>query len=384
MSVIHWAGTGLSSVPGLRRLIENGHTLKIWNRTRSKAEAAVTGLTGDFTFGEFSLENITLSLKKGDIVVSMLPGELHVPLAKICLEKNAHFVSSSYISDEMRALSDEAKSKALCFVNEVGLDPGIDHLMAHVLVANYKNSEQYSTENEISFLSYCGGLSKVKNDFCYKFSWSPLGVLKALKSPSRSIKAGKVRDVARPWHAVESYNAPIPNAKEAFEVYPNRDSLPFMSDYQFGENWNVKNFVRGTLRFQGWSSAWKSIFDEVDTTSVDKLDARLVEISKELEEKHSYSEGEYDRVVLCVDLKAEHSNATVWHKTYVLNAYGNDKSSAMARLVSIPVSLAVESILHNNTQAGVSAAPSDIHQAKKWLTHIEDTVELIEFVDNLE
>ena len=80
----------------------------------------------------------------------------------------------------MRALNDAAKEKNLCFVNEVGLDPGIDHSMSHALVDDYKNSPKFSADNEHSFLSYCGGLSDIPNDFCYKFSWSPLGVLKAL------------------------------------------------------------------------------------------------------------------------------------------------------------------------------------------------------------
>ena len=73
-------------------------------------------------------------------------------------------------------------------MNEIGLDPGIDHLMAHWLVADYRASTAYDGDNALSFISYCGGIPKIENDFRYKFSWSPLGVLKALRSPSKSIR----------------------------------------------------------------------------------------------------------------------------------------------------------------------------------------------------
>ena len=192
MAKIHWLGTGLSAIPGLKMLIENGHTVLVYNRTVEKAIKALSDLKGDYQVFPFSLHSVEENVAAGDVVVSMLPGNFHVPVAELCLSLNAHFVSSSYISDEMRALNDAAKEKNLCFVNEVGLDPGIDHSMSHALVDEYKNSPKYSSNNEHSFLSYCGGLSDVPNDFCYKFSWSPLGVLKALMSTSVSIRNGDI------------------------------------------------------------------------------------------------------------------------------------------------------------------------------------------------
>ena len=149
----------------------------------------------------------------------MLPGDWHVPLAKICLQKQAHFVSSSYISPDMLALNADFKTANLACVNEVGLDPGIDHSMAHFLVNDLKNS---LPKNDVSvdFISYCGGVPKIPNPFRYKFSWSPAGVLKALKSPSKSIKNGEIWDVERPWDAITRYTAPLPEPEE-YEVYPN-------------------------------------------------------------------------------------------------------------------------------------------------------------------
>ena len=125
---IHWCGTGLSSGPGLRRLLERGNEVVVWNRTVEKAREVVGDLSKDIR--PYSLEALTAALQPGDLAVSMLPADQHVAIAKACLAKNAHFVSSSYIAPEMRALEGEFKAKKLVSVNEVGLDPGIDHLMA--------------------------------------------------------------------------------------------------------------------------------------------------------------------------------------------------------------------------------------------------------------
>ena len=257
---IHWCGTGLSAIPGLRRLIEAGHDVTVWNRSTDKAQAAVGDLTADIH--AFDRDALAGALKPGDVVVSMLPGDWHVPLAELCLSKGAHFVSSSYIAPEMRALDETARARGLSLVNEIGLDPGIDHLMAHHLVADYRASGVCDAANDLSFTSYCGGVPKHPNAFRYKFSWSPLGVLKALRSPSRSIREFAELNVARPWDAISSYQAPLPTP-ETFEVYPNRDSIPFIADYRFDPDWRIRDFVRGTLRLNGWSEAWKDVFAEI-------------------------------------------------------------------------------------------------------------------------
>ncbi|MEO1610814.1 MAG: hypothetical protein AAFU55_00415, partial [Pseudomonadota bacterium] len=82
MPRIHWAGAGLSAVPGIRRLIENGHEVTVWNRTLAKAEEAVAGLKGDFDCRAFDLDALKAALAPGDVAVSMLPGDWHVPLAE--------------------------------------------------------------------------------------------------------------------------------------------------------------------------------------------------------------------------------------------------------------------------------------------------------------
>ncbi len=380
MQTIHWIGTGLSSVPGLRRLIENGHNVIVWNRTKEKAVEAVGDLHADIR--TFQMSDFEEQLQKDDVAISMLPGDWHVPIAEACLNAGANFVSSSYISPEMRALDEQAKQNGLTFVNEVGLDPGIDHLMAHWLVADYRNAAGYDLENDLTFRSYCGGIPKIANDFKYKFSWSPLGVLKALRSPSKSMKDFEEYNVQRPWDAVDTYIAPLPEA-ESFEVYPNRDSLPFIEDYAFDDNWRVKTFVRGTLRLNGWAEAWDPIFKEIETLKGAEGEERLKEMSDQFWQEHAFDEGEPDRVVMFVELKAEKDGQANYHKTYVMDAWGDDRGNAMARLVSVPVSLAVETVLDKKLPSGVFPAPSDLTIVETWMGHVKELAQHLDVVDHL-
>ena len=377
---IHWCGTGLSAIPGLRRLIEAGHDVVVWNRTADKAQDAVGDLTD--RIHAFNFDTLSGDVAEDDIVVSMLPGDWHVPLAEMCINKGAHFVSSSYIAPEMRELHAKAVVRGVAVVNEIGLDPGIDHLMAHHLIADYVSSSAFNAQNDLSFLSYCGGIPKITNAFRYKFSWSPLGVLKALRSPSKSIRNYTELNVARPWDAITSYEAPLPTP-ETFEVYPNRDSLPFMEDYRFEPTWRVKEFVRGTLRLNGWADAWSGVFEEIETLQGDAGEARLIEMSDQFWRENAYAEGEPDRVVLCVDFKAEHEGVPVWHKTFVMDAWGDERSTAMARLVSIPVSMAVEAVLNREIPAGVSPAPHDPKLVMRFLTEIDRLAQHLQVVDHL-
>ena len=376
---IHWCGTGLSSAPGLRRLIEAGHKVVVWNRTVEKAREAVGDLTQDIR--PYALADLTAALQPGDVAISMLTADHHVPIATACLAKGAHFVSSSYIAPEMKALDQAFRDAGLVSINEVGLDPGIDHLMAHDLVARYRASKAYDAENILSFVSYCGGIPKIPNPFRYKFSWAPVGVLKALRSPSRSVKNFAELRVARPWDAITSYEAPLPQA-ESFEVYPNRDSYPFIEEYRFDPAWKVKDFVRGTIRLGGWAEAWAPVFREIETLEGPAGDARLAEMAAEFLKENAYAPGEPDRVVLFVSLKAERDGRVVFHETWAMDAWGDARGSAMARLVSMPVSFAVESVLNHEITAGVHAAPHEPKLLKSWLDQVRGLAQYMDRVQH--
>lgn len=375
---IHWIGTGLSAIPGLRRLIREGRPVVVWNRTESKAREALGDLTDDIR--AYSPEALQAALTKGDIVVSMLPADQHPPLARMAIAKGAHFVSSSYISPEMAALDGDARAAGVALVNEVGLDPGIDHLMAHELVGDFRQIAQPG--DVISFTSYCGGVPKYINTFRYKFSWSPLGVLRALRSPSKSLRDGQIRDVARPWHAIEPYDAPLPTP-ERFEVYPNRDSIPFIDQYGFDPAWQVQDFVRGTIRLKGWKQAWTPVFEEIETLQGPAGEARLAAMADQFWRANAYAPGEADRVVLCVSLRADRDGETVWHKEWVLDAHGDRSGSAMARLVSVPVALAVEAVSRGEIAPGVHAAPHDPELVAGWLVEVGNIAQHMAKVNHL-
>ena len=379
MSRIHWLGTGLSSIPGLRKLLKKGYDTFVWNRTVEKAQNMLGDLTNDIY--KFDFNDLEKQITSGDVLISMLPASYHLDVANLCLKKNANFVSSSYISEDLKKLNETVKGKSLVFLNEVGLDPGIDHLMAHELVKQYKEFSHYNENNIVEFFSFCGGLPKKPNDFCYKFSWSPLGVLKALKSKARSIENFEHIDTLRPWHNIKIHEIPSIN-KERFEVYPNRDSLPFIDQYEFEKNWKIKRFVRGTLRNLGWKSAWKEIFEFIEKMNIESDQEKLEKLSDELWQKYSYEEKEKDRVVLNVSLKASKDNVCIFDRSYLMDAWGDETSTAMARLVSIPVALAVESVLNNKIPFGVTAAPRSSQIVAEWLNEIKKEAQIFNLIDN--
>ena len=374
---IHWLGAGLSSAPGIIALAKKSSAIIVWNRSLDKAKSALTNNEIEIDVRQLDWQALASTVKPGDLLVSMLPATLHIKVAEFCLKHKAHFVSSSYISEQMQALHSQAQDAGLCFVNEVGLDPGIDHLLAHLLVDDYKKSAQFSPDNQHYFRSYCGGFPKVANEFKYKFSWSPLGVLKALKSPAKWRENGEVQNSTAPWYALSQYKALLSHGYETFQAYPNRDSLPFLKQYHFQDNWDVQQFVRGTLRLNGWSSAWRPLFDEIENLDSVNGEQRLQAISKELEDKYSYQQGEADRVVMCVELEVQQAGKVVWHKSYHLDSQGNEDGQAMARLVSLTVSLAIETVFEGKIPTGVSAAPDKPEQISQWLSTLTSLGESI-------
>lgn len=374
---VHWCGTGLSSGPGLRRLIDEGHDIRLWHIDEAAARALVA--PREVILRDYSEAALEAEISPGDVVVSMLPTDLHLPLARIALRHRAHFVCSSYITDGLRALDNHAREAGVALVAEVGLDPGIDHLMAHDLVADYRASGKVARGNTISFRSCCGGFPAVPNAFRYKFSWSPLGVLRALKAPSRSIRHFAELSVRRPWDALQRYDAPLPRP-ETFEVYPNRDSLPYRAEYRFDPEWRIEDFMRGTIRPLGWADAWQPIFAALDDTAPGH-DDRLTALADRLWRENAYAPDEADRVVLAVELAVKRDGVAIWHKAWALDAQGDARGSAMARLVSGMMSYAVESILAHEIAAGVHSAPHDPKLVKRWLGALESQAQFLAKLD---
>lgn len=365
---IHWIGAGLASGPGLVGLASEANNVTIWDMTGERA----TMLQAHMPAGKHlpykaldlndqaSVQSFKEYVAAGDIIVSMLPAFLHVTVAKIALEVGAHLATSSYVDPAMADLHVAAKDKGLAFVNEVGLDPGIDHLFAHVLVDEAEKAGVLGKGNKIEFVSHCGGIPAEKTDFTYKFSWTPYGVLKALTNPAHCIEDGKKVTTDKVWQSVSD----IEIAGETFEVYPNRDSLPYVAEYGLEGEENLQSFVRGTLRQAGWKHAWADIFTKVETIT----DEELKELSGKLWQDYHYEDDEEDRVILYVALAAKNeAGETLWSASLALDEVGSGWQSAMARTVSLTVAEAVKAIGRGYFTPGVHAALAEAGEAKKWL-----------------
>ena len=216
---------------------------------QSKADALIDGHPDGRTASldvqdNKSLENM---VAKSNLVISLLPYTYHVLVARYCLQHKVHLVTTSYVSSEMNSLDKAAKEKGLLFLNEIGLDPGIDHMSAMKIIHDVKARSGEIVE----FESCCGGLPAPDandNPFGYKFSWSPKGVVMAGRNPAEYLKDGKEIKI-RGEDLFENNWLKEVKGLGQLEVYPNRDSMLYQSLYGLD---NIKTLFRGTFRYSGW------------------------------------------------------------------------------------------------------------------------------------
>ncbi|MFL6141476.1 MAG: saccharopine dehydrogenase family protein [Labedaea sp.] len=363
-ATVHWIGTGLSTgASGLRVLAERSERVLLWGRTAERAANCLArlGLPGRLGTRAYDISALAEELRAGDVVVSMLPATEHVGLVRLCIEQRAHFACTSYVSADIAAESDAAERAGVVVLTESGLDPGIDHLFADRLVAK---ARELVGDGAVTaeFTSYCGGIPAVPNEFRYRFSWAPRGVLSALLAPARYIEDGTERVVTNPWEATR----PHVLDGETFEVYPNRDSVPYIAQYAFPSSWRLDTFVRGTLRLDGWRAAWSEVFDELRTND----GGRITALADRLAATYPTTETDRDRVVLAVALRLHHDGELIWAGEYLLDAVGDASESAMARCVSLPLSFGVTEILDGRMPAGLRHAAQDADTARRWLAFL--------------
>lgn len=189
-----------------------------------------------------------------DVVVSMLPARMHYIIARICVEKRRHMVTASYVSPEMQALDGQARKAGVALLNELGVDPGIDHMSSMQLV-----DKIHDQGGKIGlFMSYTGGLMAPEydnNPWNYKFTWNPRNVVLAGQGMSMFIRNGRYKYI--PYHQLftRTLSTDIPGYGR-FEIYPNRDSLKYRKIYGLE---NIPTIFRGTLRRPGFCEAWNAL-----------------------------------------------------------------------------------------------------------------------------
>ena len=199
-------------------------------------------------------------IEKSDLVISMLPPKFHLLVAKDCVNYSKNLITASYVSDDIQYLDNSAKNANILILNEIGLDPGIDHISAMDVIDSLK--AQGAIIN--TFKSFCGGLVAPESDnnpWNYKFTWNPKNVVLAGSSGASYLKNGSIRNFSYKEVFTNTESVTIPNYGE-FESYANRDSLHYRDKYNLLD---AHTIVRGTLRKVGFSEAW-NVFVQLGMT----------------------------------------------------------------------------------------------------------------------
>ncbi|MCB9426974.1 MAG: saccharopine dehydrogenase NADP-binding domain-containing protein [Flavobacteriales bacterium] len=211
----------------------------------------------------FDIKNqpiLTEIVKASDIVISMLPAHLHIEVAKACLDHSKNLVTASYVSPQLKELHQEASKKGLLFLNEMGLDPGLDHMSSMKIINTIKNKGGKIT----SYQSFCGGLVAPESDtnpWNYKFTWNPRNVILAGQGPDATyLQNGKIQSI--PYHKLFTHPKEFIINGVNYEGYPNRDSNQYIETYKLE---GIETMIRGTLRKKGFCQAW-DIFVQLGLT----------------------------------------------------------------------------------------------------------------------
>lgn len=404
-------GAGFVTRPTAQILSDSDITVTVACRTLDSAKKLCEGLKNCYPISLDVTDSAALEaeIAKVDVAISLIPYTFHATVIQAAINQKKHVVTTSYVSPAMLELDAAAKEAGITVMNEIGLDPGIDHLYAVKTI-----DEVHKAGGKIdSFLSYCGGLPSPENSdnpLGYKFSWSSRGVLLALRNAAKLYQDGKIVDIegpelmaaAKPYFIYPGY---------AFVAYPNRDSTPYKQRYAIPE---ADTIIRGTLRYQGFPEFIKTLVDlgflsdeekdflkpiiDVPVLSWKEATAKIVGSSSHsesdlawavasktkfanneekdriisglkwiglfsnekieprgnpldtlcatLEKKMQYEEGERDFVMLQHKFGITHANGTKETRTSTLCEYGDPKGySAMARLVGVPCAVAVQQVL---------------------------------------
>lgn len=403
MTKILLLGAGLVARPLVRYLLGRpDFHLTIASRTVSKADALAGGHPHSATTTLLADDTAKLArlVAAHDLTISLLPAPLHPAVAQLCIKSRKNMVTTSYVSLPMKDLDAPAREAEVMILNEIGVDPGIDHMSAMRVIDGVKRRGG----TVVSFKSYCGGLPAPEandNPFGYKFSWSPRAVCTAAKNAARYRRDGQLVEVPGPELFGDYHMLPV-NGIGELEAYPNRDSLGYIDLYGLE---GIATMYRGTLRYPGWCDTLKAIVDlglldetpvtypagtthagftarflkaaptgnlRADVAAQLKLDASspilgrldwlglftdeplpmtgtrttpLDVLAARMAEKMPYRPGERDMIILCHDFRARFDTQREEKMTSTLIDFGEPNGdSSMARTVSLPAAVAARLI----------------------------------------
>ena len=242
-------GAGMVVKPIVTYLLNKGYQVTVATRTKSKADAMIEGHVNgrSVAWTVDNLPALDAMIASHDITVSLLPWIHHIMVAEHCIRHKKNMVTTSYVKPEMKALDQQAKDAGIIILNELGLDPGIDHMSAMRIIDHVHGQGGQIEE----FYSICGALpapEAADNPFKYKFSWSPKGVVMAGNNDGRYLRHSKETYIPTQDLFKNPLSVDFPNVGK-LEIYPNRDSLPYIELYGIPE---TKTMMRGTFRYPGW------------------------------------------------------------------------------------------------------------------------------------
>lgn len=437
-------GAGLVTGPMVKYLLDRDYHVTVASRTVAKAEKLVQGRPNGVALAyniakDTGGRRLAELVAEADLAVSMLPYVHHVTLAKECIRQKKPMVTTSYVSQAMRELDSAARQAGIVILNEVGLDPGIDHMSAMKVIDAVQNRGGHVD----GFMSYCGGLPAPEandNPLGYKFSWSPRGVLLAARNSAHYLKDGA--EVNVPGRDLFKHYWPLQvEGLGQFEAYPNRDSVPYRETYGIED---AATMYRGTLRNVGWCETldnivrlglldeterdvsnttyaqfmrgllpasapntgdikvdtaaalglpaaskvladmeWLGLFSaakiQVDDDRISALDL----LTKQMLDRMGYDKGERDLIVLVHHFDAHYPDGKKEHITSTLIAYGQpDGDTAMARTVSLPAAIAVDLILRGKITVTGVQVPVTPNLYRPILSGLEE--QGITFIENVE
>jgi len=393
-------GAGLVAGPLIRHLLDHDYQVTVASRTLGKAQDLVgnhsqgRAVQFDITEDEAQLDDL---VAEASLVVSLLPYVYHVRVARACIQHQRPLVTTSYVSDEMDELDKAAREAGVILLNELGLDPGIDHMSAMRVI-----DRAHDAGGQVkAFRSFCGGLPAPDandNPLGYKFSWSPRGVVLAGRNSARYLEHGRVVEVPNERLFARHYVTWVSGLGD-YEAYPNRDSLPYVERYGIPE---AETMYRGTLRNLGWCDVMLKLNElgyfgleeqpELPTKTFRQIMAELIEkeetsdlrtdlathlnvapnsgvmmalewlglldaesvpekttlldvLADQMLQKMPYREGERDMVILAHEFDVHYPDREETIDATLIDFGDPDGDTAMARTVGLPAAVGARMIL---------------------------------------